>query len=301
MQEKVSHYKAEFILLFVTLSWGLSFPTIKIGLNYISPVFFVFIRFTLTLIIFYIIFRKKIYSLEKKNIFKGIILGIFLYIGFLTQTVGLKFTTASNSAFLTGTNILIVPFAQILIIKKYPKPENIIGIVVAIAGMYFLTGFDKMTVNIGDILTVICAISFAFQIVMLDYYSRTTDYLSLIYGQFIAMSVFSFFTTLFLEVYVFNELFFIPDYYLLFVILFNTIFSTLIALFLSTKYQKYTTPVKASLIYNSEVVFAVIFAYIILNEILSGIQITGALLILTGVFISEFSRDLFKRVKNEMS
>lgn len=300
MQEKVSHYKAEFILLFVTLSWGLSFPTIKIGLNYISPVFFVFIRFTLTLIIFYIIFRKKIYSLEKKNIFKGIILGIFLYIGFLTQTAGLKFTTASNSAFLTGTNILIVPFAQILIIKKYPKPENILGIMVAIAGMYFLTGFDKMAVNIGDILTVICAISFAFQIVMLDYYSRTTDYLSLIYGQFIAMSVFSFFTTLFLEVYILNELIFIPDYYLLFVILFNTIFSTLIALFLSTKYQKYTTPVKASLIYNSEVVFAVIFAYIILNEILSRSQITGALLILTGVFISEFSRDLYKREKNEM-
>lgn len=300
MQEKVSHYKAEFILLFVTLSWGLSFPTIKIGLNYISPVFFVFIRFTLTLIIFYIIFRKKIYSLEKKNIFKGIILGIFLYIGFLTQTAGLKFTTASNSAFLTGTNILIVPFAQILIIKKYPKPENILGIMVAIAGMYFLTGFDKMAANIGDILTVICAISFAFQIVMLDYYSRTTDYLSLIYGQFIAMSVFSFFTTLFLEVYILNELIFIPDYYLLFVILFNTIFSTLIALFLSTKYQKYTTPVKASLIYNSEVVFAVIFAYIILNEILSRSQITGALLILTGVFISEFSRDLFKREKNEM-
>lgn len=300
MQEKVSHYKAEIILLFVTVSWGLSFPTIKIGLNYISPVFFVFIRFTLTLIIFYLIFRKKLALLKKENIFKGIILGIFLFSGFLTQTIGLKYTTASNSAFITGTNILIIPFAQIMIIRKFPKFENILGIIVAFAGMYYLTGFEDMKINIGDFFTFLCAISFAFQIVMLDYFSRTTDYLSLIYGQFIAMSVFSLVTTIVFEFPSGNELIFIPNYTLLFVILFNTVFSTLIALFLSGKYQKYTTPVKAGLIYNSEVVFAVIFAYLILNEVLSGKQITGALLILAGVLISEFSGELFRKKKNEM-
>lgn len=301
MQEKVSHYKAEFILLFVTVSWGLSFPTIKIGLNYISPVFFVFIRFTLTLLIFYLIFRKKIAILKKQNIVKGIILGIFLYAGFLTQTIGLKYTTASNSAFITGTNILIIPFAQILIIRKYPKPENVIGIIIAFAGMYYLTGIEDMNINIGDFFTLLCAVSFAFQIVMLDYYSRTTDYLSLIYGQFIAMSVFSLLTTVIFEIAVSNELLLIPNYSLLFVILFNTVFSTLIALFLSSKYQRYTTPVKAGLIYNSEVVFAVIFAYIILNEVLSGKQIAGALLIMAGVIISEFSGEIFKKKKNEIS
>ncbi|MBN1633279.1 MAG: DMT family transporter [Ignavibacteria bacterium] len=297
MHEKVSHYKAELILLFVTVSWGLSFPTIKIGLNYISPVFFVFIRFTLTLIIFYLLFRKKLSLLKKENIIKGIILGIFLYTGFLTQTIGLKYTTASNSAFITGTNILIIPFAQILIIRKYPKIENIIGIFVAFAGMYFLTGIGDMKINIGDIFTFLCAVSFAFQIVMLDFFSRTTDYLSLIYGQFIAMSVFSFATTLVVEIAVTNEFLFIPSFNLLFVILFNTVFSTLIALFLSSKYQRYTTPVKAGLIYNSEVVFAVIFAYMILNEVLSGKQIAGAILILAGVIISEFSREIFNRKK----
>lgn len=301
MQEKVSHYKAEFILLFVTVSWGLSFPTIKIGLNYISPVFFVFIRFTLTLLIFYLIFRKKIALLKKQNIVKGIILGIFLYAGFLTQTIGLKYTTASNSAFITGTNILIIPFAQILIIRKYPKIENVFGIIIAFAGMYYLTGIEDMNINIGDFFTLLCAVSFAFQIVMLDYYSRTTDYLSLIYGQFIAMSVFSLLTTVIFEIAVSNELLLIPNYSLLFVILFNTVFSTLIALFLSSKYQRYTTPVKAGLIYNSEVVFAVIFAYIILNEVLSGKQIAGALLIIAGVIISEFSREIFKKKKNEIS
>jgi drug/metabolite transporter (DMT)-like permease len=300
MQEKVSHYKAELILLFVTVSWGLSFPTIKIGLNYISPVFFVFIRFSLTLIIFYLIFRKKLSLLKKENILKGFILGIFLFTGFLTQTIGLKYTTASNSAFITGTNILLIPFAQILITRKYPKIENVIGIIIAFAGMYYLTGIEDMKINTGDFFTLLCAVSFAFQIVMLDYFSRTADYLSLIFGQFIAMSVFSLVTTIVFEITVSNELIFIPNYTLIFVILFNTVFSTLIALFLSSKYQRYTTPVKAGLIYNSEVVFAIIFAYMILNEVLTGKQITGAVLILAGVIISEFSRELFKKKKNEM-
>jgi len=297
MQKAISNYKAELILLFATIFWGLSFPTIKIGLNYISPFLFVFIRFSVTLLIFYFVFRKKIQILNKKDIFKGIVIGIFLFLGYITQTIGLKYTTASNSAFLTGTYILIIPFVQIFIVKKYPAAENYAGIFIALTGMYFLTGINHLVFNAGDLFTFLCAVSFAFQIVMLDYYLKTTGYIALIYGQFITMSALSLITTIFFEGIIFRDLVFIPNKYLLFIIFINTIFATLLALLLANKYQKYTTPVRAGLIYNSEVVFAVLFSYIILGEVLNNLQLFGAALIITGVIVSEFTKEIIKTLK----
>jgi len=294
-----SQYKSEFILMFCTVTWGFSFPTIKLALDYISPNAFIFLRFAATLIIFYAFYRKKIKQFERKALIHGYILGVFLFIGFITQTIGLKHTTASNSAFITGTYIILVPFAQISIVRIKPKIENIIGIVIVLCGLIMLTGISDTDLNSGDFLTLFCAVAFAFHIVYLDKYSKQSDTLTLVYGQYLAMTVLSFFSMILMEGVFYSEFKLEINGYLIFVTLFNGLFSTYIALFLAMKFQKYTTPVRAGLIYSLEQIFAVFFAYWILSEMMGKTQIIGAVIILGGIVFSEFYQEIKRRLTPE--
>ncbi len=292
-------YKAEIILLIVTFSWGLSFPLIKISLNFISPLLFVFLRFFITLIVFSVFFYKKIDFRKYKEWKYGLILGIFLFLGFTFQTLGLKFTSASKSAFITGTSLIFIPFAQYIILKSKPKAENIFGAVIVMAGLYILSEAFITVANKGDVLTLLCAGSFAVHIVFLDKYSRHINFYCLVFGQFLAMAVLSLVFVLVTEVYIYHDIFFIPNVKLILAVIYSSLFSTLISIILMTKYQQETTPLRAGIIYNMESLFAVFFAFIILGEILNLSQILGAGIMLAGLFISEFYPYIKCKISNE--
>jgi drug/metabolite transporter (DMT)-like permease len=287
-------YKPELFLLLVAFYWGLSFPLIKTGLLYSSPIFFVFCRFLLCLIIFLIFYRKKLPEIKSQDFSKGIILGILLYVGFVTQTIGLQYTTASNSAFITGINLIFIPFIQIALIKKKPKPENIIGIIIVIVGLFHLSDMNKANINPGDFITLICSVAFAFYIVLLSKYLETINFLVLVLAQFSTMVVLTLTNSVIFEIFILKTFVFETNFSLLFSLIFTGIFSTFFGVFLSIKYQKYVEPVRAGLIYNMEQVFAVIAAFFILKEILSLNQWIGAFLLFFGIFISEF----FGKIKN---
>ena len=289
------------ILLFCSLVWGFSFPSVKIALNYMSPNAFIFFRFFLTVLIFYAAYRKRINEFKRKDVINGVILGVFLFIGFVTQTIGLQHTSSANSAFITGTYIVLIPFVQIMVIKVKPKPENLVGVGIVMIGIYILSDIKDATLNFGDFITMFCSIAFAYHIVYLDKYSRISDALPLIWGQYLAMAVLSAFSLFFVEhlwLGAFKAEF---NWFLIFSIVFNGIFSTFIALFLAMKFQKYTTPIRAGLIYNMEQVFAVVFAYLLISEVLSAHQIIGAIIILAGFMLSEFYQSIKERLINERS
>jgi drug/metabolite transporter (DMT)-like permease len=290
----ITHYKAELILGFCAIIWGGSFPLVKIAMPYVSPIFFVFIRFLLVLIFFRIIFHNKIKEKSFKDIKPGLFLGITLFLGFITQTIGLKFTSASNSAFITGIYILFIPFIQPLIVKKNPVFANILGIIVSIIGLYLLTGFTGVDFNVGDFFSLLSAIAFAFQIVLYDKFAKQTDHISLLYGQIILMVFASAVFSVFFEMILFKDFIFQLNNDVIISLTFNALLASLLALYLANKYQKYTSPVTAGIIYNSEQVFAVIFAFFILGEVLGFIQYIGGIIIITGVLISEFSGEFFK-------
>ena len=281
-------YKAEIVLMIITLSWGLSFPLLKISLNFISPFLFLFLRFFITVTVFYFIFRSKL-DLSKFNEWKnGIILGIFLFSGFAFQTIGLKFTTASKSAFITGPSLIVIPFAQYFILKLKPRPENIIGALIVLAGLYILSEAYFSDPNAGDMLTLISALSFAIYVVLLNKYATEINFNYLAFGQFLTMSVLSIIFVLIFEVFIYNEIFFIPDAVLLLTLFYTSVFSTLISIILISRYQRETTPLRASIIYNMEAVSAVFFSFIILGEVLNFNQMTGAFIMIAGLVISEF-------------
>ncbi len=292
-------YKAELMLLFVTLTWGLSFPLLKILLQYVSPFMLVASRFTLTLIFFVIIYGRS-FEISDFNLWKtGLILGVLLFLGYTLQTLGLIYTTASKSAFITGINLIFIPFIQYLVLRIKPGIFNVIGAILVMAGLYIFTGTHLGPPNIGDILTIFCAVCFAVHIVLLSKFSETTDFLPLAFGQFSAMAVLSILSTLFLDTPIFGEMKFEMNAMTITSFLILALLSTLLSLVLMTKYQSSTTPFRAGIIYNTEAVFAAIFSYYLLHEVMSQTQVIAAIVIIAGLLISEAAGLLKLRYANE--
>jgi len=286
-ENKLLQIKATLFLVLLSIFWGLSFPLIKTGLHFSSPIVFVFARFLFTTVLYIVIFFNHVKKIRFLDFRYGIILGIFLFFGFITQTIGLKFTSASKSAFVTGANIVLIPFAQYFIIRKKPNLANIVGIILVLIGLYLLTELQEMAVNIGDLITFFCSISFSIYVVLLDRYSRTASFHSLVFGQFLTTTVLSLLTSILVENLIFKEFKFIISAELIIIIIVNAVIGTLIGLFVSTRYQKEITPVRAGLIYNLELPSAVLFSYILLGEIMSFSQWLGATIMVIGLIISE--------------
>lgn len=299
MKNKISHYKAELLLLSITVFWGISFPFTKFALADFSPIALVFLRFSITVVVFFAIYYKKIQIRGFKQWRYGFILGFLLFLGFITQTTGMKYTTASNSAFITGTNVLLVPFALYFISKRKPKLQNLIGIVIVTVGLYYLTGVGVSGLNYGDFITFFCTFSFALHVVLLDKYSKITDIIHLVFGQFLAMAVLSFLYMMIMEYFVYDNIMMNFTTSSTSLVLFLALFGTLLVFFLMTKFQGMTNPIKASIIYNMEQVFATFFAFFLLDERLTFTQIIGALIMICGLIVSEFSDLIFRRKLNK--
>jgi drug/metabolite transporter (DMT)-like permease len=271
--------KAELILFFIATLWALTFIVIKLTIDETPPFLFVCLRFSIATLLFIIIFFNKIKIHSKAELFAGIILGVFLFLGFASQTIGMKYTTASNSALITGISVLLVPFAQIVIEKKPVTLNNWISVTIASIGLFMLTKPFETGFNIGDLITIICAISWAFYIVYLDIWTRKYDLYSLVFIQFIVVSLLSLIPYLIFESV--NSINFNKEFVT--AILYTSIFATLISTFLGNKYQKETTPVRAGIIFLWEQPAAVMLAVIFLGEALDIIQITGGVLMVAGI------------------
>lgn len=282
------------MLLFVTVSWGLSFPFIKILLNDISPFLLVFIRFFIAFAIFSFFYRRHIRVTGFGEYKEGLILGALLFAGYAFQTAGLYFTSASKSGFITGTNLILIPFIQYIVLKIRPGLFNTIGALIVLTGLYFLTGAHLGQLNLGDILTIFCAISFAVHIVLLSKYSETKGFTGLAFGQFLAMSFFGLISVLVLERIFFEDIKFSVSATTLGYLLFVSLISTLLSLILMFKYQKFTTPFRAGIIYNLEAVFAAVFAFYLLGEEMNDTQMVAVIVMFTGFIISELAV-LFKK------
>ncbi len=272
------------ILFFIATLWAGTFPLLKLTFSTAFPPFyFVAIRFLAAAILFTIIFHKKIRVFNKNELKAGLVLGFLLEIGFASQSLGLVYTSASNSTLITGVNVLIVPFAQYLVVRKKVRFENWIGVIIVTSGLFLLTRPLEIGFNPGDISTLFCAVSWAFYILFIDVFTNKYNIYILIFIQFWLITILSFILGLTFEN--FSNVVMSPLNILSLV--YMAVFATLIATTLGNKYQKYTTPVRATLVMMWEQPAAVILSILILNEKLNAIQIIGGVLMITGILFSE--------------
>lgn len=247
------------------------------------PFYFIGTRFLIAAILFTVIFYKKIDLKDLKAIKAGLILALLQMTGFGSQTLGMVYTSASNSALITGICILFVPFIQYWLIKKPLAPENWIGVVIVTAGLFLLTQPFETGFNKGDLITLICTFSWAFYIVLLDPLSKKYNISILILVQFWGVTISSFILSL-----IFEDMFaFTFTRYDYISLIYMGIAATFATTIIGNHYQKYTTPIRASIIFTWEQPAAVILAIIILGEKFGAVQMIGGGLMVGGILFSE--------------
>jgi drug/metabolite transporter (DMT)-like permease len=228
--------------------------------------------------------------ISKDAIAKGTVLGVLLFVGFALQTVGLKYTTASKSAFVTGLMVVFTPLFQLIIERKSPKLGNIIGIVLVAIGLFFLTSPKGSEFNIGDTLTLMCAVLFSLYTVYLSIFGKVHDPAHLTFIQFVSTALLSVLAIPFLETAYMN----INGNFLI-LIAYLAVMPTVVALYVMAKYQKNTTPTRSAVIYSMEPPLAALFAFLVIGEHIGMVGIVGGVLILLGLIISELADVIFKR------
>lgn len=271
-------------LLVVAMIWGSGFVASSMALNYFTPFQTIALRFTLAFIASIIIFYKDLIGTEISDIRKGSTIGIFLFFAFLFQTVGLQYTTASNNAFLTAVNIVIVPFLSWIILKEKVPTKGLIGAVVTLIGISFLSlDFSNVTtINKGDLFTLICAVFFALQIFYTDYYVRNIKTGVIMSAQMGMASLLSW-TAVFFS----KQTSMIITIDSIKPILYLGLISTMLAYGIQTWSQRRTTSTETAVILSTEAFFGMIASVIMLDEKITLPMIIGAVLIFMGILIVE--------------
>lgn len=290
-------YFDEGALLFNTVIWGGTFALIKNALADVSPSLFLGIRFGIAALLFLPFVYPHLKLANKKTIIAGGILGLFYFFGFATQTIGLNLTTATKSGFITGTFVIFIPILQLIIEGRRPKLFNIIGVIIVLLGLIMLSSkgndvFDFIKqlgsdFNLGDLLTLICAILFAFQVVFVDIFTKKYEYLPMVFIQLLITGLGGFIFAYLFSVTSIEPVKFAFNFSVIGALIYTSVFASIIATIIQLKYQKTVSPTRAGIIYSFEPIFAALFAYFLLSEKISNFGLVGCVLIFIGLIVSE--------------
>jgi len=284
VRDKIREYGADFLLFLVALAWGSTFFIVQEVVDKTPVYIFLFWRFFLASVLMALISYKKILHIDFKTLKAGLILGVFMFLGFAFQTFGLTLAYSSTVAFLTGLNVLIVPFLLFLMFKKKASSYSVFGAITAGIGLYFLTYGGSLGFGVGEFYAFICAVMFALHIVFTDRYSKRYDVLLIVTIELFVVAMLSFFASL-----IFEHSFMPKQINKTFIeaIIITVLFATVFAFVVQTAMQRYTTPAKTAIIFTMEPVSAGIFGYFFANEVFSIAQLGGAMLILFGMISAE--------------
>lgn len=281
MEKRRSLY-ADISLLLVAIIWGSGFVVTKNALDHVSPYYLLSFRFLLSFFLMALVFLKKLKQVNMEDIKAGIIIGIFLFLGFATQTVGLNYTTAGKQAFITGTNVVMVPFIYWGISKKRPDKYEILAVILCFIGIGILSFETGLKIGYGEFLTFLCAIFFAMHISSIGYFATKQDPLILAVIQMLVAGLLSLICT-----FLFEERVVSLSREVMFPLIYLALFSTLIAFLIQNVAQKYTTSTHAAIILSLEAVFGGLLSLIFLKEPFTLRFVIGCLAIFISIITTE--------------
>ena len=298
MKKLVKRYIAESGLLLIGILWGMGFVTVKIGLNAgMNTFYLMWLRFLGSFVLLSILFRKKIKKVSKDDLKAGVILGIIQYFGYVFQTYGAAHTTVGKNAFFTAINVIIVPYIFWMLNKKRPDIFSFSASIICLIGVGIMSLDSNLNfthLNKGDVMTIISAFFFALQVAYTGYFGRKVHPMNLVLLQMLVGGLLfagtQFATSGLREV--------IPLHgETLMAIIYLVVFSTAIPMMLQIYCQRLTTATKASILMSTESMFAPVFAFFILGEMMTLRVALGAIFILFSVVVSETKLGLVKEAK----
>lgn len=277
--------KADLSLLGISAVWGSTFVVVKRALDDCTPSLFLVLRFVVAAAALGLLFRRQIAPPRAGAIRAGAVLGLFLCLGFLFQTLGLLYTTPSRSAFVTGLYVIGVPLLAAALRLRGLTTTSVAGAALALAGLWLMTasgagpgsGFGR-----GEALTALCAVAFASHIVGVDIATRRHEKLSVAFWQVAVAGALCVPLALLTET---PRVRWTP--FLIAAVLITGLGGTALAFAVQNAVQARTTPTRAAIIFTSEPVFAAATSFIVSGERLGGRAAAGAALIVTGMLASE--------------
>ena len=275
--------------MFCSLIWGVTFVVVKGGLDHASPFIFLAVRFTIAAALMALFRPRVISGIQREDIFAGMRLAFFMFAGYCFQTAGLQYTTASNSGFVTGSSVVLVPLLLGIFWGRTLTKWIYAGAIAALIGLYFLTvpAAGLLYLNRGDVLTFIAAGFYAVHIILVGEYSQEHSVSALSLIQVAGCAVMAWPLTAFSGAIHWQLLRFDWGWPLFVSILICAVFATAIAFTLQLWAQQFTSPGHAAILFALEPVFAVITSYFVLNERMSMRSLKGAALVIGGILLAE--------------
>ena len=289
------YMRGNLILLFVAMIWGAAFVAQKTGMDYVGAFTFNGVRFALGAIslIPLIYFFAEDKSVEEKKIENikvtkiGFFAGFVMFCAISLQQIGLIYTTAGKTAFITCLYIVLVPLIGVFFRNKL-KINTILGVALAVLGLYFLCVKENLSIAYGDLLVLVCSLFWAIHILLIDKFAKKIDSVKLACCQFLFCSLFSMIVAILFENVSISSILSgaVP-------ILYGGLASVGIAYTLQIVGQKYTSPANAAMIMSTETIFGVLAGFLFLNETLGNREIVGCVLMMVAIIIAQFDLEKF--------
>ena len=276
------------LLVLVTVVWGSTFVVIKDTVSSVNPLFIVFARCLLAALLIFLLqtFKNPDSLFSKMVMIRGGILGILLAATHITQTIGLQYTSTGHSAFITGSAVFFVPMILLLFFRRRLNPSDILSMCIILTGLFLLTYDVETRINIGDLITLMTAVSCALHLVISGRFVKKTDTAGIIAWQFAIAGLVSFLgflasgaSGISLTVKSVGA------------IIYLGLLGTLFCYFIMVWVQQYVSSMLVVIIFSLEPVFAAIFGFLILGETLNGSEFVGAVLVLGGVLLYQLCRN----------
>ena len=281
--------KADLALTFCSLIWGVTFVVVKNALDESSVFLFLAVRFTIASAIMAALQFQVIRRIEPQEIFAGMRLAFFMFAGYCFQTAGLQYTTASNSGFVTGSSVVLVPLLLAVFWGRRLTPWIYLGAFAALIGLYFLTvpAEGLRYLNRGDVLTFVGSGFYAVHIILVGEYTQDHSVRALSLIQVMGCALMAWPLTGFTAAIHWQAARFTGSWQLWLGIVICAVFATAVAFTVQLWAQQYTSPGHAAILFALEPVFAVITSYVVLRERLTARAMKGAGMVVAGIVLAE--------------
>lgn len=275
---------ADLMILLSALLWGGEYVVVKDMVEYLPPNWINAFRFVAAALLMIPLFYKRLRSLSWKEVKAGMFLGVFLFGGFNLQTMGIQYTTAGKSGFLTSTYVVMVPFVVWAIRRRFPGVRVFIGAGLCMAGIALLSIDGGLKFNPGDLLTLAAALCFTGSIIGFEYFAKIYEPVNLTFAEMLTGGLLSLFAASLSEP-VPADL--VIGGFEVFQLLYLVLLGSLLCHVLSNVAMKWAEAAHASILWSLESVFAFILGIIFLHEQVNFRMAAGFLLILAAVLLTE--------------
>ncbi|MFA9422659.1 MAG: DMT family transporter [Sedimentibacter sp.] len=289
--------KADLMLVLVTLGWGISYYLIDLSLEDMGPFTLNANRFLISFVVAVILAFPKLKNISKITLMYSALLSVALVFVYMGATFGIKYTTLSNTGFLCGLSVIFTPILSSIIYKKIPDRKTILVVTMSFIGIGLLTLKDDFSINYanlkGDLFSIMCGFAYAIDLIITEKAVAHKDVNPFQLGV-LQLGITGLFNLILSYVF---EVPHLPTHAGIWApVLFLAIFCTGAAFIIQAIAQQYTSASHVGVIFSLETVFAGFVAFIFAREILTLKAYTGAILMISSIFLMEIN---FNRFKNK--